>query len=341
MMREVIFREAAMLSTFLATLDPMLMLFLCIAVGFLARKTNILPENAGKVMAKMETWIFCPALGFVTMATRFTVSEIVENAQNLLLSCLIVALAMGLAIFLARFFVKDRTAYERGVYKYALTFANGGYVGDPLVLALFGTAGLGFYKVYYLPLNIIIYTWGISVLVPHGEKKESIFKKLLNAPTVGLLAGMLVGITGLGAHMPAFLTSTLDSLKNCMGPVAMLLCGFTVAGYPMGEMLKQKKVYVATLLRLVVLPAILVAALFGIKTLANTLFGLSIGNSVLFLAFFAFGTPLGMNTIVYPEAFGGNPKTGASMALISHTLCVLSIPLMYALMTAIFGEPVF
>ena len=330
-----------MLSTFLATLDPMLMLFLCIAVGFLARKTKILPENAGKVMAKLETWIFCPALGFVTMATRFTVTELVENAQNLLLSCLIAALAMGLAIFLARFFVKDKRAYERGVYKYALTFGNGGYVGDPLVLALFGVAGLGFYKVYYLPLNIIIYTWGISVLVPHGEEKESVFKKLLNAPTVGLLAGMLVGITGLGAHMPVFLTNTLDSLKSCMGPVAMLLCGFTVAGYPMKQMLSQKKVYVASLLRLIVLPSVLVAALFGIKTLANALFGLSIGNNVLFLAFFAFGTPLGMNTIVYPEAFGGDPKTGASMALISHTLCVITIPLMYALLTAIFGKPVF
>ncbi len=334
------------IKTFVATLNPMLTLFLCIAVGFIARKAKLLPENAGKVMAKMETWIFCPALGFITMAKSFTVKNIGKNATSLLFSCLGVAVSLSLALLLARFFAKKGTL-EHGVYKYALTVGNGGYVGDPLVLALFASVGLGFYKTFYLPLNILIYTWGISVLVPHSGKKESIFKKLLNAPTVGLLIGMLVGITGLGALLfpegkdPNFLESTLDSLKSCMGPVAMLLCGFTVAGYPLKEMLTKKKVYVASLLRLFVLPAIIIAVLFGVKTLVNLVFHTAVDNDVLFLAFFAYATPLGLNTIVYPEAFGGDPKTGASMALISHTLCVISIPLMLALMTAIFGEPIF
>ena len=60
----------------------------------------------------------------------------------------------------------------------------------------------------------------------------------------------------------------------------------------------------------------------------------------LFLAFVATATPLGLNTVVFPEAYGGNPKTGASMAMISHTLCVITIPLLYSLMVLIFGEPV-
>ena len=33
-----------MLDTFLATLTPMLTLFICIAVGYIANKTKILPE---------------------------------------------------------------------------------------------------------------------------------------------------------------------------------------------------------------------------------------------------------------------------------------------------------
>ena len=50
------------MTTFLETLTPMLTLFLCIAIGFVLIKTKILPESASKVMAKMETWIFFPAL---------------------------------------------------------------------------------------------------------------------------------------------------------------------------------------------------------------------------------------------------------------------------------------
>ena len=106
-------------------------------------------------------------------------------------------------------------------------------------------------------------------------------------------------------------------------------------------MLLQKKVYIATFLRLFVLPTVIVALVYGLKTLANSAFGLSIDNSVLFLTFFSTATPLGMNTIVYPEAFGGDPKTGASMALISHTLCVVTIPLLFAVMVSLFGMPNF
>jgi predicted permease len=85
------------------------------------------------------------------------------------------------------------------------------------------------------------------------------------------------------------------------------------------------------------IPAVLIGACFGLKELVNLAFGLSIGNSILYFIFFAYATPLGMNTIVYPESYGGNPKTGASMALISHTLAVLIIPFTYALLNVLFG----
>ena len=130
-----------MLTTFLATLSPMATLFLCIAIGFIARKAKLLPDNAGKVMAKMENWIFCPALSFITMARFFTMDTIKTHATNLVLSAIGVALAVGISLSLARFFAKDDLA-ERGVYKYALTFGNSGYVGDPIVLALFGDLAL-------------------------------------------------------------------------------------------------------------------------------------------------------------------------------------------------------
>ena len=325
-----------MLETFLATLNPMLTLFICITVGFIIRKANLLPENAGKVMAKLETWVFCPALSFSTMARYCTPESIGKHAINIILSVCGVTIALAIAIPLGCLFVKKKCP-ERGIYQYALAFANSGYIGDPVVLALFGERVLSFYKLFCLPISITIYTWGISVLVPGGESKKGMIKKIFNAPTVAMLIGIVVGLTGLGNHLPTFVVSSLDSLKACMGPVAMLLAGFTIASYSVGSMLKNKKVYLATLLRLTAIPTVIIASLFGIKQLLNLVFDMSINNSVLFLCFFATAAPLGLNTVVFPEAYGGNPETGASMAMISHTLCVVSIPIMYMLLVAIFG----
>ena len=330
-----------MLDTFFATLNPMLTLFICIAVGFIMRKANLLPENAGKVMAKMETWIFCPALSFSTMARYCTVDSLGTHTVNIILSACGVAVAIGMAIPLACLFIKKKCP-ERGVYMYALAFANSGYIGDPVVLALFGERVLSYYKLYCLPISIMIYTWGISVMLPSGENsKLAAIKKIFNAPTIAMFIGMAVGLSGLGTVIPSPVSSALDSLKACMGPVAMLLAGFTIASYSFVGMIKNKKVYLATALRLTVLPSIIIGILFALKTLANTVIGLDINNDVLFLTFFATAAPLGLNTVVFPEAYGGNPETGASMAMISHTLCVLSIPLMYALMTIVFGTPTF
>ena len=117
-----------MLETFLATLSPMLTLFLCILVGFALKKFNILPDNAGKVMAKLESWVFCPALSFCTMARFFTVDTISFHATNILISVVGVTVAMLIAIPLSSLFVKDNS-YDKGVYQYALAFANMGYVG--------------------------------------------------------------------------------------------------------------------------------------------------------------------------------------------------------------------
>lgn len=328
-----------MLDTFVATLNPMLVLFLCMTIGYVLSKSGIMPSNSAEVLSKLETWVFCPALSFVTMVEYCTLDSIGTYGINILLSSLAIATAIGIAIPLSGLFTKDKT--ERGIYKYALAFGNFGYLGDPIVLALFGPLAFSYYKLFTLPLSVMVYSWGIVVLVPEGKIKGGLLKKIFNMPMISLLLGIAVGLLGLGEYIFDFGIDTLDALKNCMGPVAMLIAGFTVARFGFFDMLKDKKVYVATFLRLIVLPFLIVTLVYFGKELIGLLTSSDINNNVVFLAFFAFAAPLGLNTVVFPEAFGGDSRPGASMAMISHTLCVISIPILYTVMTEIFGVPVF
>lgn len=329
-----------MIQTFLATLFPMLMLFLFIVLGFLLYKLKLLPENSAKVLAKLETYLFVPCLTFSSLFKVFNLKTLTTHAINIVITIVAVMVALAISYLLVRFFVKDKKNYQRNVFLYALAIANIGYMGDPVVLAIFGETGLAYYKIACLPFNIIIYTWGISILIPAGEKKTHPLKNLINFPTISLLIALVVGITGLGGLIYSkswFLTDAIDSLASCMGPVAMLIAGITIARFNVKNMLTNKKVYVASLLRLLIIPSIIIAVLFGLKELVNLIFGLNISNDVLFLILVMTATPLGMNTIVFPEAYGGDPSTGASMTMISHTLCIITIPIMFALMSLVFG----
>ena len=111
-----------------------------------------------------------------------------------------------------------------------------------------------------------------------------------------------------------------------LGAVYSLGHDLNGTGYNFKEILTDKKVYFATIYRLFIAPALVILLLWLAKAPVY----------MMGLALFAYATPLGMNTVVFPAAFGGETKTGASMALISHTLCVITIPVMYALFTLIF-----
>ena len=328
-----------MLHTFLSTLSPMATLFLSMSVGYILKRFNILPNESGKVISKLIMWALYPALCFVTMAKYCTPSTLAKHGSNIIFSSIGILIALSLSASLVNVFAK-RGTYERGVYRYALTFSNCGYMGDPLVLALFGDLMLSYYKIYCLPINIIIYTWGFCQLVPSTDKSfNGIVKKFFNPPTTAMLLGTVVGLSGLGEYLPAFMTGTLESLKACMGPMAMILAGFTVANYNILSMLKNKKTYLATALRLLVLPTVIICILYFSKELYCLVTGIQLDNLFLYLAFFATATPLGLNTVVIPESYGQDPEPGAGMTLISHTLCIITIPLMFSFLTMIFGYP--
>lgn len=310
-----------MVKVFLNTLSPMLMMFTCMVIGFILNKKKLCPDNTASVLSKLEANVFAPALILSTFSKYCTVASLSAQYLQILFCLLILAIAIGIAFALAPFFAGK--GYQRKIYHYALTFGNFGFMGNAIVPAILGEAALYDYMLFTLPLNVAVYTWGIASLIPKGEGKQNPLKSLLNPSMFAVVIGMALGLTGVNAHLPAFVGSTLSGLGGCMGLIAMVLTGFLIAQYPIKKLLSDKKIYIASVLRLFILPAlfILILKLLGAD------------HTTLTMCLFAFATPLGLNTVVFPAAYGGDPSTGVSMATISHTACVITIPIMYALLT--------
>ncbi len=313
-----------MFETFKATLAPMLVLFSCMVIGFVLKKKALTPDNTAAVLSKLENNVLVPALIINTFMKYCTVASIKEQYKLILYCLLALAIAIAIALFLSQFFSKN-DAYQRNIYTYALTFGNFSFMGNAVVLAIFGDAMLYKYMLFLLPLNLAVYTWGMMILIPRVDMRGNPLKNLLNPIFFSILIGAFLGLTGFGKYIPSFITSTISNCAACMGTLAMVLTGFVVGGYKISSLLKNKRVYVATALRLIVLPTLFI----GIAKLCGA------DETTLVCMLFAFATPLGLNTVVFPAAYGGDTKTGAAMAMISHSLCVITIPLMYALLTLI------
>lgn len=312
-----------LLETFIATLNPMLVMFSCILIGFALRKSGLAPENTGVVLSKVENYVFMPAQVAVTFMTYCTVESLSANYRYTLYSILCIVVSMLMGVPLSNLFSRD--GKNRGVYRYALVFANFGFLGNSLVPQMLGQEYLYPYLLFTLPINTWAFLWGMNQMIPSDGKKSNPLKRLLNPVLIGLFSGAMLGLTGISKLLPQFLMGTLNDLSGCMGPTAMILSGFIIGGFDLKELLSDKKVYLMTLLRLTVLPAILLGAL--------RIFNADL--SVMTMALVAFGAALGLNTVVIPAAYGRDTKPGAAMATISHAAAVVSIPLMYALLTAL------
>ncbi len=312
-----------MFAVFKATLSPMLVMFVCILMGVVLKKKRLLPDGADRVMSRLETYVFLPALNIHTFMRYASLASLKEQAGLLGVAAGVVLAAIGLAYALAG--LLEREPYRKNLYRYALTFGNFGFMGNAIVPLILGEEMLYPYLLFTLPLTAGIYTWGMTMLIPRTEGKRSLLKNLINPGTLSVVVGLALGLLGAEAVVPVFVTTTLGNLSACMGPVAMVLTGFVIGSYELKTLMKKPAVYMASLLRLLVLPALFVGALLLLRVESTTVV----------MCLFAFATPLGLNTVIFPAAYGGDTSTGASMAMISHTLCVVTIPLMYALLTVV------
>ena len=327
-------KDLVVMEIFSLTLSQMLMMFTLILAGFLLRKARILPNDSDVTMSRLETYIFLPALNLFNMMTNCTVNTFKSNSVLILYGLLLIIFAVALAYPLSKLFIRNSSEsaeldYQRNIYKYAMTFGNYGFVGNFIVLKIWGGEGLFKYQMLTLCVSLVCSSWGLYTLIPKNRGDRSLSKNLIKGltapPMIALVLGVICGLLNIKQYFPDFALNALSSASNCMGPVAMVLAGFVIGGYEFKNLFLNKKVYIATALRLIIIPSVMILVMKA----------LGINKEVLTFALIAFATPLGLNTIVYPAAYGGDTKTGASMAMISHALSVITLPLMYLLLIEI------
>lgn len=305
----------------------MAVLALYILIGFTVAKVGVVGKDASGVLSKLENTVFIPALVAGTFMKNFTVSTFSTAWRLLLFSLGLELLVIPLAILFAR--LSSKSAYIRNIYTYGLAFSNFGFMGIPVVAALFPAYEM-YYIIFTLPLWTLIYVWAVpQLLLDDGASGRGIggkLKNLINPMFIALLIGAAIGLSGL--RMPAFITTVVDACGACMSPIAMIITGITFANIKIRKVLSDISIYAVSFLRLALFPLLF----SGLFLLGIRLFSLTLPDHYLVCAVCSLAMPLGLNTVVVPAAFGKDTSVAAGMALISHALSVVSIPLILMLL---------
>jgi len=306
------------MNLFTSTLNQTAFLFGLIVIGYLLVKLNVLEACSAKALSKLENNVFIPALVMGTFIKNFTPENISGAWKILLVSILIEIVVIPFSIIISRLLTKDN--YIQKIYTYGLAFANFGFMGNAVVSSLFPDIFFE-YLIFTLPLWTFIYIWGVPRLLISDSGKNQSFKQSLksfaNPMFVGMLIGMIIGIFSI--PLPDFIKSIVNVSGDCMSPLAMILTGIVVSSISLKNTFTNIRIYAISIIRLIVMPIIFIVVFSFIK----------LDHTIYICALCSLAMPLGLNTIVIPAGFGKNTDEAAGMAVISHLLSCITIPVIF------------
>lgn len=279
-------------------------------VGYLLCKTGLTDSRHTKILSTLLVYVFLPCLTLKTFALNLNM-EYVKTNYTLLVKSAVIFLALAVIMFfVAKLFTKH--FYERHVFYYSLLVPNYGYFTYVLAERLYGAEVLLDMMVFAIPVNVFVYTIGLCILTKTPISIKGMFKQ---PAIIAMIIGAVLGI--LQIELPDTIVTILDSGSSCMSPIAMLLTGMVISEYDFKTLISNKKIYLVTVLRLLVIPVILVVVLKPI-----------LSNQIVLPVVLLYAMPCGLNTIVFPKLVNENCKIGAGLAFISTILACVTIPLL-------------
>lgn len=298
-------------------LQQMIVLFLIMMVGFVSRKTGILNKDASKLLSGIVVNVANPALILSSSINPETIIEGKELAITVGLAIGLYIVYLLLAEIIPRI-MRVRTE-DSGVYKVMTVFSNIGFMGFPLLAAMYGSESLLYASLFTIPYNILIYTYGVHTLTKSeresGKRKGIQWKSIFNIGVIASIAALLLYFLRLS--VPVVLENAVDTLGSLTAPLSMIVIGDAMSQMKPKELLTDKKLMLFSEIKLLLIP---VVALVFVKMLG--LSPMLTGVCMVMLA-----TPVGSMTAMLAQQYEANYELASKGVALTTLLSVLTMPL--------------
>jgi predicted permease len=292
-----------------------LTLFLVLGVGAAARKARCLSAEAVKGLADLLMVFALPALVFTSCLRPFDPALLASAGRMLGYSVLVLLLMLLIGVLLFRRSRADR----RPTLQCISAFSNCGFMGLPLLAAIFPDRGVFFGAVFTVALNAIAFTLGVTLFNP-GAARPHLRKLLLSPVLLGTYAGLACFLGSV--RPPQAIAGALNLVGGMTAPVSMLIIGATLGEAKLRDLLGGSAEYAVNAVRLLLAPllTLLVCRLLHADALLTRIL-------VVLEAL-----PAATMVAVFVETYGGDQVFVSRCTFISTALSLATIPLVVTLM---------
>lgn len=296
-------------------IEEVAILAVLMLVGYAGGKGGIIGEDESKAMTTILTNIALPAL----ILSAFSIGYSEDTLRGVIIVFILSFGAHILGAGIGKIAFMKYPKSKNVVLRFGNIFSNSGFMGVAFVSALLGQEALIYASVFMIPFNILAWTYGESLL--RKEKEKVTVKRIIkNPPIIAILVGLLIFIINI--PLANVLYKPISMLSAITSPLAMLIIGEKISKLKFRQVIGDRDVYYASFVRLMVVPFVtfLILSPINIDPL--------IKNVVIILQ----GLPVATLTVVLSEKHNGNVELATKVTVVSHMLCIITIPIISLLL---------
>lgn len=287
-------------------------------IGWVFSKRGILNKEVSKGLSDILIDIATPAMILASYAVKYDPNMSKSMGKTFFYSVII----LMMAIFVSRAAVHRVAPEQRKILQFGLVFSNSGYMGLPLIQFVFGDMAVIFASIYLIANNALTWTYGDGLMSgrPMKNKTELLKKMFRNPALISVCIGLILFFGKI--PMPKLVLQPIRLLASLSAPLSMLVLGQKCAEIEWKNLHRDRVLHYGLLLRLLIMPlsTILILKLLKVpKEIGEVLFIMQ-------------ALPSAILTVMLSERYELDADFASKLTILSHILCLCTIPLMARLL---------
>lgn len=302
--------------------NQVLVLFILILIGYVAAKKDMLSTQGAKDLSILVLYITLPAMIIRAMQFDFSPELLISSGKMALIAGIVYFFIIIFSYLMAK--ILGFKGQEKDVLQASMIFPNVGFMGYPVVNAIYGLEGVFYASLFNIPFDIVIWTVGVHLMRRNGDSDEKVKKHpifvFLNPGTIAVAIGFALFVFSI--KLPGPVDSTLEYLAGATTPIAMITVGAILSKTEIYSIFKNKGILLTSIVKMILIPSILYFAL----RLLN-LEGYFIAIPVLIIAM-----PVAANVAIFAVRHGNDSKTASQSVFLTTLMSIVTIPVIAAIL---------
>lgn len=301
----------------LIVITSLVPIFALIVLGFILRKSNLIPAEQWRGVELISYWLLFPALLIITLAqAQMSFGEL----KSFALALLMMVMLISLIIWLLRTPLKNIWDVKGPAFTsiFQTTTRWHGFIALAIIDKLYGLAGLAILAIAFAVMVPFLNVVNILILTTYaGDTKPDakiIFSALLRNPLLwGISIGIIIKLTGI--ELPAPFFTTLDLLARGALGVSLLALGAGLSWKAMKT--SGKEVLFSSFIKLIFTPVVG----FGLALIFN------VTGMQFVIMIIAAAVPTAVNGYVLARTMGGDAELYAATSTAQVLASFVTLPL--------------